>query len=126
MVESPEEEIRLLLFQLNATNYTDETEILLLNTSSTESSIIGNSSWNGNPSSFTKWEEAVNCHADRFHFSFTFKVIVFISYNAVLLFALLGNVLVVYVVGFSARMRTVPNFFIGKLKEKLTIVNYSL
>jgi hypothetical protein len=119
MLESFGELIRLLLFQLNATNYTDETEILLLNRSSSESSIIiGNSSWNGNPSSFTKWEEAVNYHADRFHFSFTFKVIVFISYNAVLVFALLGNVLVVYVVGFSARMRTVPNFFIGKLNEK--------
>jgi hypothetical protein len=113
-VESPEEEIRLLLFKINATNYTDDTEILLLNRSSSESSTIGNSSWNGYPSSFTKWEEAVNYHADRFHFSRTFKGIVFISYNVVLLFALLGNVLVVYVVAFSTRMRTVPNFFIGK------------
>jgi hypothetical protein len=117
MVESLEE---LSEFELNATNYTDDTEIRLLNRSSSESSIIiGNSSWNGNPSSlFTKWEEVADYHADRFHFSLTFKVIVFVSYNAVLLFALLGNVLVVYVVGFSARMRTVPNFFIGKLKEK--------
>jgi hypothetical protein len=121
MVESLEELIRLLLFNLNATNnYTDETEILLLNRSSSESSIIiGNSSWNGNSSSssFTKWEELADYHVDRFHFSLTFKITVYISYNSVIAFALLGNVLVVYVVAFSAQMRTVNNYFIGTLKE---------
>jgi hypothetical protein len=116
MVERLEE---LREFKLNPTNYTDETEIILLNRSSSESSIIiGNSSWNGNSSSsFTKWEELGDYHADRFHFSLTFKVTVYISYNSVIAFALLGNVLVVYVVAFSAKMRTVTNYFIGTIKE---------
>jgi hypothetical protein len=115
MVESLEELIRLLLFKPNATNYTNETEIL---SSSSESSIfIGNSSWNGNSSSsFTKWEELADYHADSLHFSLTFKVTVFFSYNSVIAFALLGNVLVVYFVAFSAKMRTVTNYFIGTLK----------
>jgi hypothetical protein len=101
-MDSPKEEVRLS-FTINA-NSTRKDELLLSNSES------GNSSWNGNYS-YGDWEED---YVGSFHFSLSFQVIVYILYNAVFVSAVFGNMLVVYVIGSSARMRTVTNYLIGK------------
>jgi hypothetical protein len=90
---------------MNANNSTEEEESL------NNSSESGNSSWNRNSSSYSEWEED---YVGSFHFSLTFQVIVYVLYNAVFVSAVLGNVLVVYVIGSTARLRTVTNYLIGK------------
>jgi hypothetical protein len=95
----------LSFIMMNANSSTEEEELLK------NSSESGNSSWNRN-SSYGEWEE--EDYVSSFQFSLTFQVIVYILYNAVFVSAVLGNVLVVYVIGSSARMRTVTNYLIGK------------
>jgi len=48
-------------------------------------------------------------------YSVEFKVLIYILYNLVFVGALLGNLLVVIVVFFSPRMRTVTNYLIANL-----------
>ncbi|CAG7822996.1 unnamed protein product, partial [Allacma fusca] len=48
-------------------------------------------------------------------FSETFQVTIYILYNTVFIAAVLGNVLVCYVVFSSPRMRTVTNYLIANL-----------
>jgi hypothetical protein len=95
----------LSFMMMNANNSTEEEESLK------NSSESGNSSWNRN-SSYSEWEE--EDYVGSFHFSLTFQVIVYVLYNAVFVSAVLGNVLVVYVIGSTARLRTVTNYLIGK------------
>jgi hypothetical protein len=96
----------LSFMMMNANNSTEEEESLK------NSSESGNSTWNGNSSSYGEWEE--EDYVGSFHFSLTFQVIVYVLYNAVFVSAVLGNVLVVYVIGSTARLRTVTNYLIGK------------
>jgi hypothetical protein len=102
-MDSPKEELHLS-FTINA-NSTRKDELLLSNSESSGNS----SSWNGNYS-YGDWEED---YVGSFHFSLSFQVIVYILYNAVFVSAVFGNILVVYVIGSSARMRTVTNYLIG-------------
>jgi hypothetical protein len=99
---------KTLSFIMMTANSSTEEEELLLNNSSES----GNSSWNRNSSSYGEWEE--EDYVGSFHFSLTFQVIVYVLYNAVFVSAVLGNVLVVYVIGSTARLRTVTNYLIGK------------
>jgi hypothetical protein len=89
---------------MNANNSTEEQDLL-------NNSENGNSSLNRN-SSWVDGSELEDFGS--FHFSLTFQVIVYILYNAVFVSAVLGNVLVVYVIGFTARLRTVTYYLIGK------------
>ena len=65
--------------------------------------------------SFLEYDHNSPNSTETVQFSIAFQVIIYIIYNTVFVAALLGNILVCYVVFSSPRMRTVTNYLIANL-----------
>jgi len=61
------------------------------------------------------YSDCTNCTVETIQFSTEFQAVIYLMYNIVFVAAVLGNLLVCYVVFSTSRMRTVTNYMIANL-----------